>query len=310
VLTPRKTVDLPALKRRLGEIGVWTGRLAEASAETARDAARAIEDLGYGSLWLNESPGGKDPLTHSALLLAATERLVLATGIASIWARDATTATAAAGTLAEGWPGRFVLGLGVSHAPLVSARGHEYGKPLAAMRSYLDGMDAAPYDAPLPERPARLLAALRGRMLELARDRADGAHTYFVTPEHTAWARSILGPDKLLVPEQAVLLEPEPERARRTARAYVGIYLTLPNYLNSLRDAGWTDADFADGGTDRLIDAIVAWGDAQAIASRVRAHYDSGADHVCIQPLADTIDQTLEQLAELAPVLTRPAPAR
>jgi probable F420-dependent oxidoreductase len=309
VHTPSKTVDLPALKRRLGEVGVWTGQLAKASAAAARDAAQAIEELGYGSLWLNESAGGKDPFTHSALLLAATKRLVLATGIASIWARDATTATAAAGTLAEGWPGRFVLGLGVSHAPLVSARGHQYGKPLATMRSYLDDMDAAPYDAPLPERPARLLAALRGKMLELARDRGDGTHTYFVTPEHTAWARRILGPDKLLIPEQAVLVEPEPERARRTARAYVAVYLTLPNYLNSLRDAGWTDADFADGGTDRLVDAIVAWGDAQAIASRVRAHHDSGADHVCIQPLADTLDQALEQLAELAPILIRSAPA-
>jgi probable F420-dependent oxidoreductase len=306
--TSSKRADLPALKQRLGDVGVWTGQLARASARTARDAAHAIEDLGYVSLWLNEAPGGKDPLTHSALLLSATERLVLASGIASIWARDATATIAAAGTLADGWPGRFVLGLGVSHAPLVSARGHQYGKPLATMRSYLDEMDAAPYDAPLPERPARLLAALRGRMLQLASDRADGAHTYFVTPEHTKWARRILGPDKLLVPEQAVLLDDDPERARGAARAHVAVYLTLPNYVNSLRDAGWTDANFANGGSDRLVDAMVACGDAQAIASRVHAHYDSGADHVCIQPLADTIDHTLEQLAHLAPVLTRSAP--
>jgi probable F420-dependent oxidoreductase len=171
------------------------------------------------------------------------------------------------------------------------------------MRAYLDAMDATEYEGPLPEPAPRVLAALRPKMLELAAQRTQGAHPYFVTPEHTARAREVLGPEPLLAPEQAVVLDTDPARARQTARRYMALYLGLPNYLNNIRELGWNEKDFANGGSDALVDAIVAWGDPQAIAERVRAHHDAGADHVCIQPLADTPREMLEHLRVLAPLL-------
>jgi probable F420-dependent oxidoreductase len=187
--TPSPSVDLPALKQRLGRTGAWLSSLAAVSADQERRAVAAIEEFGYGTLWFGETPTGKEALTHAALLLSASRRLMIATGIASIYGRDATAAAAGASTLAEAWQGRFVLGLGVSHLPLVSGRGHQYGKPLSAMRAYLDAMDATPYDAPVPGPVPRVLAALRPNMLELAATRTQGAHPYFVTPEHTRRAR-------------------------------------------------------------------------------------------------------------------------
>lgn len=302
--------DVDALRERLGPVGVWTNCLTLESADSGRSAARAIEELGYGALWMGEIPQGKEAFTHSAMMLAATDRLVVATGIANIWVRDATAAATAANALAEGFPGRFLLGLGVSHAPLVHPRGHDYGRPYEAMCDYLDALDAAAYDAPLPSAPARVLAALRRKMLELSRDRAHGAHPYFVTPEHTAMARAVLGGVPLLAPEQAVVLETDPEVARRIARHYMSFYLTLPNYLNSLREFGWGDDDFADGGRDALIDAIVAWGDRDRITARVMAHLEAGADHVCVQPLADTNAALVRDLGDLAPALLGAARAR
>ncbi|WP_405145363.1 LLM class F420-dependent oxidoreductase [Sphaerisporangium sp. NBC_01403] len=298
-----QTVDLAAVKQRIGKVGVWLSLLGQESAERSRRAAATIEELGYGALWIAELLGGKESLVNSAILLTGTERLVVATGIANIYARDAAAAVSGANALAEASGGRFVLGLGVSHAPLVAPRGHDYGKPVETMRTYLDAMDKAPYDAPLPEPPARVLAALRTRMLRLAAERAQGAHTYFVTPEHTARAREILGPGSLLVPEQAVVLSTGPDRARAIARDYMAFYLKLPNYLNSLREMGWTDDDFAGGGSDALVDAIVAWGDPETIAGRVRAHHEAGADHVCVQPLARDLDECSDHLHQLAPVL-------
>ncbi|SEN47442.1 TIGR03620 family F420-dependent LLM class oxidoreductase [Nonomuraea pusilla] len=288
-----------------GHVGVWHPMIGRAPAEQGRRAAARIEELGYGSVWVNEGPGSKEPFASAAILLAATRRVVVGTGIASLWARDATAMAAGAATLAEGFPGRFLLGVGVSHGPLVAGRGHDYGRPLATMRSYLEAMDDARkglIDAHAP----RLLAALRPKMLELSRDQADGAHTYFVPPEHTARAREILGHDRLLVPEQAVVVETDPARARAVARDHMKIYLTLPNYLNNLRTLGFTDADFADGGSDRLADAVVAWGDPETIARRVRAHLDAGADHVALQPLSAGVPDladALTQLADLAPAL-------
>ncbi|MFG2223368.1 TIGR03620 family F420-dependent LLM class oxidoreductase [Streptomyces sp. NPDC048644] len=292
-----------ALASRIGRIGVWHGGLSRVPAAQAREAAAEIEQLGYGALWFGEGPGS-EAISQAALLLSATERITVATGIANIWVRDASAASAAAHNLAAAYDGRFLLGLGASHAPLVDQRGHTYAKPLAAVRAYLDAMDAAPYAGPAVDpAPARVLAALGPKMLELAAARAAGAHPYFVTTEHTARAREVLGAGPLLAPEQAVLLETDPEKARSLARAHhTRFYLELPNYTGNLRRFGFGDEDFADGGSDRLVDAIVAWGDVDAIRRRVQEHHDAGADHVSVQPIAaDGLG--LEQLRELAPAL-------
>ncbi|MBX6386725.1 MAG: TIGR03620 family F420-dependent LLM class oxidoreductase [Microbispora sp.] len=291
------------LRRRLGRTGVWLSSLAATPAALVREAAAEIEDLGYSALWIGETPAGREAFTHAALLLSATGRLQVATGIANIYARDPVAAANGAATLAEAWDRRFVLGLGVSHKPLVTSRGHDYDAPLRYMRDYLGAMDRTAFGAPLAERPPRVLAALRGRMLELAAERAQGAHPYFVPPEHTAKARQILGADPVLAPEQAVVVETDAHRAREIARKYAALYLTLPNYLNNLRELGFSDDDFTGGGSDRLIDAIVVWGEPETIAERVRAHHDAGADHVCVQPLAGSVDAQIEHLRLLAPAL-------
>jgi probable F420-dependent oxidoreductase len=269
----------------LGRLGVWTF-LDALSAEEAASMARRVEALGYSALWIPEAVG-RDPFAFLGYLAARTERLVLATGIANIYARDPMAMRAIEKTLAELSGGRFVLGLGVSHEHLVTGlRQHEYRPPVAAMSDYLDAMQRAFYRAVEPQDDAPIvLAALRPAMLRLARDRARGAHPYFTTPEHTARARTILGPAAWLAPEQMVLLETDAGTARAVARANMQIYLGLPNYQRNLKWLGFTDADLADGGSDRLVDAIVAWGDAAAIARRIQAHHDAGADHVCIQPL-------------------------
>ena len=269
----------------LGRLGVWTF-LDGLSAEDAARVARRIEALGYSALWIPEAVG-RDPFAFLGYLAARTERLVLATGIANIYARDPMAMRAIQKTLAELSGGRFVLGLGVSHEHLVTGlRQHEYRPPVAAMSDYLDAMQQAFYRAVEPQEDAPIvLAALRPAMLRLARDRARGAHPYFTTPEHTARARAILGPAVWLAPEQMVLLEADAAKARAVARANMLIYLGLPNYQRNLKWLGFTDADLADGGSDHLVDAVVAWGDAAAIARRIQAHHDAGADHVCIQPL-------------------------
>ncbi|MDT0455470.1 LLM class F420-dependent oxidoreductase [Streptomyces sp. DSM 41527] len=294
-----------SLAARIGRVGVWHGGLGGVPAAVARRAAAEIEQLGYGALWFGETPA-TESVSLAGLLLAATERITVATGIANIWVRDASAAHAAAQTLTEAYDGRFVLGLGASHAPLVDTRGHNYTKPLAAMRAYLDAMDGAPYDGPAADpAPGRVLAALGPKMLELARDRTDGAHPYFVTPEHTARARDILGTGPLLAPEQAVLLESDPATARALAREHhTRFYLQLPNYTGNLRRLGFGDEDFLGGGSDRLVDAIVAWGDADTIRRRIAEHHEAGADHVALQPVAADRGLGIDQLRELAPVLT------
>jgi probable F420-dependent oxidoreductase len=302
--TPPPPSDLAAVKHRLGKVGVWSYSASEASAEAERQVAIAIEQLGYSAFWFAEAPTTKEAFTHAATLLACTERIQVVTGIANIYGRDPVAAANGAATLADAWPGRFVLGLGVSHAPLVRLRGHDYGKPVATMRSYLDAMDEAKIELPLPEAPPRVLAALRPKMLELAGTRAQGAHTYFTTPEHTARARQVLGEEPILAAELAVVVDKDPETARATAREYAALYFGLPNYLGNLRELGFTDKDFENGGSDALIDAVVAWGDPDAIAERVRAHHEAGADHVCVQPIAGTIEQQAEHLRLLAPGLT------
>jgi probable F420-dependent oxidoreductase len=286
-------------------VGVWLGGLSWQPAAVEREAAAEIEELGYSALWFGEVPIAKEAFAHSGLLLAATSRIVVATGIASIWARDAMAMSTGGKTLAEAYPGRFVLGIGVSHPHVVAARGQKYERPVARMRAYLEEMRDASYQGPEPAEPAPLVvAALRPPMLELARDLADGAHPYFVPVEHTVRARELLGAGAVLAPEQAVLLGTDPAEARRIAREHTSFYLTAPNYVNSLLWLGWDEADLVDGGSDALVDALVAWGDEDAIRARVQAHLDAGADHVCIQPLgAPHGGITVEPLRRLAPAL-------
>jgi probable F420-dependent oxidoreductase len=290
---------------QLGRVGLWTFQLDLRPAAAAREAAAELEDLGYPTLWVPEAVG-REAVANSGLLLSATTRLIVATGIASIWARDAMAMAAAHLTLNEAYGGRFLLGLGVSHQPMVERlRGEDYTKPFSKMRDYLDAMDKVFYVSPRPaDPPRRMLAALGPKMLRLAAERSLGAHPYFVPVEHTAVAREALGPDAMLAPEQAVVLSKDPEVARATARTHMATYLGLPNYTNNLRRLGWGDDDLLHGGSDRLVDAIVGWGDEDAIVERVRAHHEAGADHVCVQVLdPDATALPMAQWRTLAPAL-------
>ena len=295
--------EVHAARERLGAVGVWVGSLlGSSSIEEERQAARRIEELGYGSIWTGEIVGGKEAFAHQSVLLAATERIVTGTGIANVWALQPGTMEGGGATLGAAYPGRFVLGIGIGHGPIVELSGQTYANPMETMVAYLDGMDASVVFAPATEVPVpRVLAALGPKMLDLARDRGDGAHPYLVPPAHTALARAALGPDKLLIPEQAVLLETDPVEARRIGREHLSGYLRLPNYVNNLRRLGYGD-DLADGGSDRLVDAIVAWGSEGDVARRIAEHADNGADHVLLQPLGD-LPTAVAQLGHLAPVV-------
>ena len=294
-----------ALAARLGRVGVWSFALQRISAADEGTAIRAFEGLGFPAVWIPESLGSKEVFAHAGLLLSASERAIVAPGIASIYARDPMAMANGAKALAEAYPGRFVLGIGVSHAPSVAMRGGSYGKPVETMRDYLDGMDAAQYAGPEPAEPVPLvLAALGPRMLELAAERADGVHPYFVPVEHTPVARQAIGQETCLAVEQTAVLSTDADEARRIGRAFAKHYLALPNYANNLRRLGWSDEDIANDGSDKLIDAVIAWGDVDAIAARVRAHLDAGADHVCVQLRAESsADPALAGYAELAAAL-------
>lgn len=270
---------------RIGKLGVWAAMDALSAAEGAA-FARRVEEWGYSALWLPESRG-RNVLVHSSWLLANTDKLIVAPGIANIYARDAMAMANGQRALAEQSAGRFLLGLGVSHVPAVEGvRGHTYGRPIATMRGYLEAMKAAPYGAPEPpEKPLTILAALGPRMLALSASHADGAHPYNVTPEHTAEARRIMGAGKLLCPEVWVLLETDRSKARALGRQALANYLRLENYVNNWRRLGFGDADLAGGGSDRFIDANVAWGDERAIRARLEQHWDAGADHICMQSI-------------------------
>lgn len=271
----------------IGRYGIWTFQLDLVPTAASQEAAAEIEELGFGAVWVPEAVG-REAFTSAGLLLAGTSSLTVATGIASIWARDPMAASGAHKTLSEAYPGRFLLGLGVSHQPMVDhVRGHHYDKPLTAMSRYLDAMDASVFMAAEPTvPPRRVLAALQPKMLRLAAERADGAHPYFVPPEHTAVARAELGDGPLLAVEQAVVFETDPGRARDVARTHTAIYTGLPNYANNLKRFGFVEEDFDGAGSDRLVDAIVAWGTMDDVVARINAHHDAGADHVCIQVIA------------------------
>jgi probable F420-dependent oxidoreductase len=291
----------------LGRVGIWTYHLNFQPSSRVRDVVAELEALGYGAIWVGEA-AYREPLASAAVLLSATSRMVIATGIANIWVRDPFATLAAQLTLAEAYPERFLLGLGVSHARMVEGkRGHRYREPFTTMRAYLDAMDrlAASYRAIGPATPPpRVLAALGPKMLALAAERAQGAHPYLVPPEHTAKAREQLGHGRWLLPEQGVVLETNPVNARAIARRHLAPYLGLPNYTNNLRRLGFTNDDLAAGGSDRLVDALFAWGDVGQVMRRVQDHHDAGADHVCIQVFdADPHGLPMRQWKELAPAL-------
>jgi probable F420-dependent oxidoreductase len=260
----------------LGRVGIWCRDLRYHDDRAAiADAAAELEELGYSALFLPDAGG--DVLGDVEQVLSATRTAAVVTGILNVWMHDAQAVAEGRERIEERHPGRFTLGLGASHHTLV---GDRYRRPLTTMRDYLDRLDAAAPPMPVDR---RMLAALGPRMLELARERSGGAHPYFVPPEHTRRARELLGPDRLLAPEQAVLLETDAGRARERGRAHVAPYLELPNYVANLERLGFGEADRSGGGSDRLVDAIVAWGDESAIAARVAGQLAAGADHVCIQ---------------------------
>jgi probable F420-dependent oxidoreductase len=288
---------------KLTGIGIWSGELRRHGDEAeVTDAAAELDELGYSALWV---PGGAPDGIFNRLsaFLRATQRATVASGILSVWAHDPQVVAAERAQLYDAYDGRFLLGLGISHAALVNSDDDpaRYKRPLTTMRAYLDSLEAA---APPVPHEDMVLAALGPRMLALARDRTSGAHPYLVTAEHTRGARQILGDDKLLAPELGVVLESDPDRARTIARAHLEHYLLLPNYANNLRRLGFGDGDFERGGSDRLVDALIAWGDEEDIERGVRAHTDAGADHVCLQVLTDGDALPREQWRLLASALT------
>jgi probable F420-dependent oxidoreductase len=282
--------------------GVWYFTDAMSSGQAAETAAR-IESLGYSTLWLPDTMG-RDPFAHIAWLASQTTTLQFATGIASIFHRHPGPMMQVANTLAEQTGGRFVLGLGVSHGPMVEGvRGLDYSKPLSQMRDYLAAMDASMYMATPPtEKPLRLLAALGPKMLELSATAADGAHPYFTTPEHTAEAREAIGPDKLLCVEQKVILSTDADAARAAANKAINTYARLPNYRNNWIRIGFTE-DEIEQRANRFVDHVIVWGDEDKLRAGVQAHYDAGADHVCVQPVSTDGPLTLDwnALEALAP---------
>ena len=290
----------------VGRVGIWTGMLDQVP--SSRSVELAAEELGYRAIWIPEAVG-RDPFVMAALLLGGTSSVKVATGIANIYARDPMTMANAQRTVEEAFPGRFLLGLGVSHQPLVQdLRKHDYSRPLSYMRDYLARMGETLFVAHGPqELPEMVLAALGPRMLELSAEAAAGAHPYFVPPEHTAFAREVMGPDAALYPEQMAVLDTDPAAARAMARKYMAMYLQLPNYTNNLRRLGFEQSDL-DGGpggapSDRLVDAIVVWGTPEQVAARVQEHLDAGADHVGVQVLADGAEATADGWRVLAPAL-------
>jgi len=269
----------------LGPVGIWQGVLDGHPTGVVRDVVAELDEAGWPTMWIPETVS-RDPFVSAAIMLEATNNMQVATGIASIWARDAMTTSNASLTLNEAYNGRFVLGLGVSHHTLTEwVRKHDYSKPLTKMREYLERMDASMFHGVQPEQPTmRLLAALGPKMLELAATAADGAHPYFVPVEHTEIARTIMGPDAYLATEQMVVLETDPTKAREIARKHMAVYLGLPNYANNLMRLGYSEEELTNA-DDRVVDAIVAWGTLDDVLARVKAHQDAGANHVCIQVL-------------------------
>ena len=295
--------DHDAVRTRLGRVGAWTFAFDVRSAEQVRTDAAAIGSMGYSALWVPEGSSSRDIFAHLSLLLDATDRLSVASGIANVTARQPEVMAGGFRTLADAWPGRVVAGIGIGHEYSTASRGIDWERPLGRMRSYLERMDAATH-VPTREEPHRLLAALGDGMLRLSAERALGAHSYFVPVSHTARAREILGPAPVLAVEQGVVIDADAARAREVARSWTSGYLSLPNYANNLRRLGFADAEVEGGGSDRLIDATIVLGGVDAAAARVLEHLEAGADHVCVQMIAeDDDDACLPQLRDLADAL-------
>jgi probable F420-dependent oxidoreductase len=287
----------------LGRVGVWTGRLQRSATDQARDRTAEWDELGFGALWVPESPAGKDVLTFATVLLGATRRMVLATGIANIWVRDPIAMASARRTIGDAYPGRFVLGVGVSHASTALMRGHHYANPLETMRSYLAAMNDAPFDGLTPaDDPPTVVAALGPKMITAAGELADGIHPFLTSPEHTAHARTILGDGKIIAVEQGVILTTDAADAREAARTNLARYLRWPNYRNHFRRSGYDEDELAAGGSDRLLEAVYAIGEVAEIKDRVDEHLASGADHVAVQVIDGGLDEAAA-LRELAPAL-------
>ena len=291
---------------KLTGVGIWSAGLSFGDAGEVADAAAELDELGYTSVWIPAT--GSGAFASVEHLLASTTNMVVATGILNLWAVTPEGTAERHARLQARYGGRFLLGVGVSHADLVEnlAPNLRYEKPLAAMTNFLDGLDVAP--VPVAEED-RVLAALGPKMLETARTRAGGAHPYNVTPDHTASAREVLGASKLLVPEQAVAFTDDIQEARTFGRGFLEHYLERPNYANNLRRLGFTEDDLAGGGSDRLIDALVVHGDEDAIAARIREHRDAGADSVCVQVVSGSeyggmVDLHRDAWRALAPALT------
>jgi probable F420-dependent oxidoreductase len=278
----------------LGGTGIWSIELRLGDHGEIREAAAELDELGWGTLWI-PGLGGGDVIGDLARLLRVTNRIKVATGIVSIWRYDPDQLAAGHAELQRTYGGRTLLGLGVSD-PAAARNADRPFRPVAEMNDYLDRLDAAAHPVPIPE---RMLAALSPR---LAGARTAGVHPFLVTPEATAATRELLGPAAQLAPYQAVVLDQDPQRARRTARNLLGAALHMEHYIRSLRRQGFTEADLADGGSDRLIDSVVAWGDVAAIGKRLRAHHDAGADHVCLHVLTPEAGLPRRQWRELAPL--------
>jgi probable F420-dependent oxidoreductase len=268
---------------QLGSVGVWSGLLRRGERQAAVEAAAELEELGYGALWF---PGGQheDVVDHIWALLNGTRRAVIATGIVSVWTHPAPVMAEAHHEFTQKYSGRFLLGIGISHQHAVEGAGIKYEKPLQKLRSYLDELDAATHPVPVDE---RIIASLGPLSLKLSRDRSLGTHPYFMPVEHTRISREAVGQGKLVAPEQMVVLETDPPRARKIARAAMDRYLHAPNYVNNLLRLGYSEADVGNGGSDRLVDDLIAWGAPDKITQRIREHHTAGADHVCIQVLTE-----------------------
>ena len=279
-----------------GRFGVFAGPLNGQPAAVQREFVREMERLGYGTLWYGEALG-REAFAQGAVYLAATERLVVASGIANIWARDAAAMANGGRTLAEAWPGRFILGIGVSHAPLVNMRGHDYERPYTAMREYLAAMAVAPWRGPEAPMPPIVLAALGPKMVGLADERAAGAYPYFSTAGHVREVRRILGPAPFLAADLPVVLAGDMASARTIGNRHLANYVGSANYRNNLLRIGWSEADVEKPGSDKLFDAIVAWGDLDRIGGKVAERFEAGADQVVLNLVA--ADPSTPPLAEL-----------